>query len=298
MSCYSPLKGWWSRTRNVSGKRSVVFTLKDAWSDLKVEVPCGQCIGCRLDRSRKWAIRCVHEASLHSENSFLTLTYNDSNLPPGGTLVKRHLQLFLKRLRKRYPYRIRFYACGEYGELLSRPHYHVLLFGHNFRDRQLYSVRGGVSLYRSMALETLWEYGYSTVGDVTPKSAAYCARYCLKKINGELKESHYAGLEPEYSVMSRRPGIAREWIESFIGDVYPHDYLVIAGGIECKPPRYYDNIYDLISPDQMRRIRAVRKREAKDDFNNTPERLKVREICQSRKAEQLIRRIENGSTDL
>ena len=145
-------------------------------------------------------------------NCFVTLTYNDEHLPANGSLNKRDITLFLKRLRKRYGKGIRYYQCGEYGELLSRPHHHAILFNHDFEDKQLWSVRGGVRLYRSASLEQLWPYGYSTIGDVTFESAAYVARYVVKKITGEREGEHYRGKMPEFATMSRRPGIGRGWL--------------------------------------------------------------------------------------
>jgi len=222
--CYSPLTGYRSRVTGASGKRQIVFKSSEGYLDQPVEVPCGRCIGCRLEYSRQWAVRCVHEASLYDENSFLTLTYSPENLPSNGSLVKRDLQLFFKRLRKSLPEKkIRYFACGEYGDRNGRPHYHVCLFNHNFRDRYLYTVRDGVALYRSESLERLWPAGFSTIGDVTFESAAYVARYTMKKFKGDEdeKKKHYEicdsetgeihDLLPEFAIMSRRPGIGSGW---------------------------------------------------------------------------------------
>lgn len=299
MTCYHPLQGWWSKEKTENEKRRVVFNRREGYSDLRVDVPCGQCIGCRLSYSRNWAIRCVHEASLHDENCFVTLTYDDGNVPDSGSLNRRHIQLFLKRLRKKFTgKKIRFYCCGEYGELLSRPHYHLILFGFDFEDKVLWSVRDGVRLYRSEILEKLWIYGYSTIGNVTYESAAYVARYCLKKRNGEKKDEHYKGLEQEFSTMSRRPGIARDWFEKFKGDVFPHDYVVIRNGIKCKPPRYYDNIYDVIDSEEMQKIKQLRHKyligcaPLIPDGEDSVDRLEVKEKVQKSKLTLLKRSVE------
>lgn len=211
-----------------------------------ITAACQQCIGCRLDRSKQWAVRCVHEASLHEENCFLTLTYDDLHLPLNGSLIKKDLQDFWKRLRKFLgTERIRYYACGEYGSLLSRPHYHAIVFGYWPSDAKLFSFRSQTEYYISESLTRLWPFGFHQVTKVTFNTAAYVARYILKKINGNLKDEHYHGLEPEYTVMSRKPGIATDWFLKFHDDVYPHDYIVISDKIKCKPPRFYDNLYDL-----------------------------------------------------
>lgn len=132
MTCYHPIQGYRSKMgRNkATGLWPVVFNLNDGYGDLPVQIPCGRCIGCRLEHSRQWAIRCVHEASLHEENTFLTLTYNNEYVDPNFSLNKTDITNFLKRLRKNTGRKIRYFQCGEYGEQFHRPHHHVLLFGY------------------------------------------------------------------------------------------------------------------------------------------------------------------------
>ena len=271
-----------------------------------MQVPCGQCIGCRLERSRQWAIRCMHEASLHPINCFITLTYSPEHedrlrialpdretgeiLGRGLNLNKRDFVLFMKRLRKKFGEGIRFFHCGEYGELLSRPHHHAIIFNHDFADKKVWKQNNGVVLYRSAMLEELWPYGYSSIGAVTFESAAYVARYVTKKINGDMADSHYNGREPEYVTMSRRPGIARGWYEKFKDtDVYAHDYVVMRD-MKLRPPKYYDKLYDLDNPAGFSVIKAKRELMAKESVDNTPERLEVREAVQRSKYDRLIRK--------
>ena len=136
MPCYRPIKGYRSRRLNAeTGKRPVVFNPRDGFYDQPVDLPCGQCIGCRLERSRQWAIRCVHEASLHERNCFITLTYRDECLPTNGSLDLDAFQKFMKRLRRRFGEGVRFFHCGEYGENFGRPHYHAILFNLDFSDK-------------------------------------------------------------------------------------------------------------------------------------------------------------------
>ena len=158
MPCYHPLSAYRSRTGRdpVTGSWPTVFNVREGYIDMPVQVPCGQCIGCRLERSRQWAIRCLHESSLHSDNCFLTLTYDNGHLPVDGSLNKRDICLFLKRFRKRCGSGIRFFQCGEYGELYQRPHHHMIVFGYDFPDKKLFSVSHGFRLYRSAILEELW----------------------------------------------------------------------------------------------------------------------------------------------
>lgn len=244
MSCYHPLPAVQSRV-NAEGKtllRFGAFTPRNSNSRV-LSIPCGQCVGCRLERSRQWAVRCMHEASLYEDNSFLTLTYDKEHLPLDGSLVLSHMQDFFKRLRRRYEgKKIRYYHCGEYGESLGRPHYHALLFNHGFKDKRLFSNRyGNNRIYTSDELSSLWTQGFSVIGDVTFESAAYVARYVMKKVTGKKADSHYAGRRPEYTTMSRRPGIGKGWYDKFKGDVFPLDRLVV-NGKETRPPRYYQDL--------------------------------------------------------
>lgn len=307
MPCYYPLHGYRSRFKNSNGKFYFTMKASDGHIDLPMIVPCGQCVGCRLERSRMWAVRCVHEASLHKRNCFITLTFDDAHLNSDRTLVKRDFQLFMKRLRKSFPKdRIRYFHCGEYGEKFSRPHHHACLFGFDFSDKVLWSVREGVKLYRSPTLESIWSNGYCTIGDVTFESAAYVARYILKKVTGDFNKrmERYAvrvDFEtgelicrlPEYVTMSRRPGIAHDWISKYGSDVYPDDFVVIRDGIKVKPPKYYDAIYDENGGDldHVKSARKSRAYERKED--NTDARLDVKEQVLKLRINKLKRSFEN-----
>lgn len=262
-----------------------------------IRIPCGQCIGCRLDRSKDWAARCVLEASSHDSNCFITLTFNDYFLPADNSICKRDIQLFMKRLRKKYGAGIRFFACGEYGELLERPHYHAILFGFDFPDKIPFSVRDGNTYYISESLMSLWPYGFSTIGQVTFESCAYVARYVCKKITGDKAVEHYKGREPEFLLMSRKPGIAKKWFDEFQADVYPNDFVIVRNGIKQKPPRYFDKLYDVINPDDMARIKEERIAGAIVNIeDNVPARLEVKEELQLLKAKKLIRGYEKGDS--
>lgn len=262
---------------------------------MPIDLPCGQCVGCRLERSRQWAVRCVHEASLHEKNCFITLTYNKENLPADQSLDVKHFQDFMKRLRFKYGPKIRFFHCGEYGENFGRPHYHACLFNHDFSDKILWSERQGCKLYRSQELEEIWGKGYATVGEVTFESAAYVARYIMKKITGDKAEKHYEGKKPEYTTMSRRPGIAKGWIEKYTTDVYPSDNLVLRGK-EMKPPKFYDNYFELTNPEKFSTVKRNRAQHAEKIAEKEPfYRLAVREEHQELKSKTLKRGYENAT---
>lgn len=308
MPCYHPLTGCRSRITNASGKRSIVFSAGEGYADLPVTIPCGQCIGCRLEKSRQWAIRCLHEASLHKENCFITLTYAPENLPKYGSLDVKDFQDFMKRFRKAAGKKLRFFHCGEYGETGGRPHYHACIFGFDVPRGKLIRVnRHGDELYSSPMLEKLWKKGHSSVGEVTFESAAYVARYITKKVTGKDALEHYNVIDPygeileerrpEYVTMSRRPGIAKGWFDKFKGDVFPDDFVVLKkkkGPVRCKPPRFYNSQYELLYPEEYSKIRGRRTREAKrHEHNNSPDRRLVREECHLRRAALLARDYED-----
>lgn len=250
----------------------------------------------------------MHEVQLHECAAFLTLTYQDEHLPASRSLVKKHMQDFVKRYRRSVePERISVFYIGEYGEecaschrnhedcrcgawvpALGRPHYHAIIFGHDFPDKTRWKETDYGVLWTSATLETLWGKGYCSIGSVTFESAAYVARYAVKKITGSPADSHYQWIdddgevhqrEPEFAEMSRRPAIAKRWFEKYRGDVYPHDSVVMRGH-ENKVPRYYDKQMATIDPDALRRIKwlriaAANTRQAR--IESGPPRLAVRE---------------------
>lgn len=240
---------------------------------------------------------------MHEENCFITLTFAPGELEkrknPWSVDV-RDYQLFMKKLRNKYPGKtIRYFHCGEYGENAGRPHYHACLFGFDFEDKKLWSIKNGNRLYTSSILEELWPYGFSTIGEVTFQSAAYVARYIMKKVTGEQAEEHYqvvqeetgeiSTINPEYTTMSRRPGIGSTWLQKFHQDVYPSDSVVIDGK-QMKPPKYYDKQIAEFKPFEFEHIQDLRKIKAmKYSEHGTDERLRVREKLQQRKLEKLKR---------
>ena len=309
MPCYSPLQGW--KDEETGGIKFNRGNSKET-----MEVACGQCLGCRLDRSRMWAMRIVHESSLYEStgsNCFVTLTYRDESecdaeqlangfhVPIDWSLDKSHFRNFMKRLRKFFsPQKIRFYHCGEYGRIcrhgfdlermscpvckLGRPHYHACLFNCSFSDLESYGSHNGQLRYTSPTLERIWKYGFVDVGELNFESAAYVARYILKKINGVQAEDHYLSfmddgtgvyLQPEYTTMSRRPGIGKDWFERYRDDVFPSDEVPVPGsGVFKKVPRYYEELFAITHSLSLEEIKEVRKKfrdEHKEEY--TPQRL-------------------------
>lgn len=299
MPCYKPLHGWKARRSGETGRRAIVFKRQYGYEDQPVTVPCGQCIGCKLEKSRQWAMRCMHEARLYEDNCFVTLTYDDEHLPLGGTLVKEHHQKFLKRLRARVPNRrIRFYMCGEYGELDWRPHYHYLLFNWRPDDLEIHTVNElGDRLYTSEFLQEVWPDGFSIVGECTFESAAYVARYCTKKVTGERAEEHYTRycpitgaetrLEPEFGLMSRDGGIGKEYYQEFKDELLKHDSVIFRGK-PMRPPIYYDRLHSEEELLKVKGRRAARARLTPPEENYTP-RLMAKEKVKKAQAAMLKR---------
>lgn len=337
MACYKPLTAWQRQDGSVTW---------DNRGDVReLTLPCSRCIGCRLEKSRQWAVRCMHEAKLHRHNSFVTLTYAPEHLPDSGSLRKSDAVKFLKRLREaafrqhqeefppgnrpvgrggiltststaepekrerrasqkplaRRPL-IRFYLAGEYGERFGRPHFHICLFNCDFSDKHyLAKTPSGSKLYRSPTLEQLWKFGHSSVGELTFESAAYAARYIMKKQTGDGEKQEYKIIDPdtgeiyskvkEYNNMSRRPGLGREWFNRYHRDWYPEGKLIVRGK-EANTPRYYDRMYRQIDPLGHEDLQLGRYLEMVNHWqDNTDARLQVKEQVTAAKISQLKRRI-------
>jgi len=243
----------------------------------------------------------MHEAQMNDENSFITLTYAPHFLPDDLSVNIGHFQDFMKRFRARVdPTRVRYFHCGEYGEQFSRPHYHAIVFGFGFPDRSYYKEVNGARYYTSNFLDDVWGLGGCIIGDVSFESCAYVARYVTKKINGEQAHDHYMVLDertgevrsitPEYATMSRRPGIGASWFEKF-GEEVIHNDSVVARGHEMKPPRFYEALYDELDLEAVKGERQIEAR--KRDFDNTPERLRDREVCKTAQVHLLKRGYEH-----
>lgn len=308
MTCYHPIKAFRSQELNAAtGRYGLTFNATKALNSANsIAVPCGQCIGCRLDKAQAWAARCHHEAQCHDHNSFITLTYDDQHVPASYSVELRDWQLFMKRLRAVFSLtKVRFLACGEYGDRNLRPHYHALIFGIDFHeDRQFIRTRGKQNLrvYTSEQLRKLWPQGDHEIGDVSYKSAGYVARYAMKKVMGsqETKDLHYNRrspidgnmyrVAPEFCVMSRRPGLGTSWFETFKTDAFPSDFLIVDGRRIRVPPFYLKKLNE----QEQHPIKRARKRAAlKHKDNNTKARLKVREEVQSLRAQRLLRQLES-----
>lgn len=263
-------------------KGTYVPQFQDVYSDGTVvfsqQVPCQQCVGCRIDYSRHWADRIVMESLLYPEhtNFFVTLTYNDDHIyrnytgetiellidaqyqtVNAATLILEDVQLFLKRLREKYSRDfdhtgIRVYYCGEYGSRTRRPHYHLCLFNCPIPDLKPYSRNfQGDLLYNSPMFESLWDKGYVVIGELTWETAAYTARYVVKKFKGKKADEFYEAMGnvlPEFSHSSNRPGIAAKYFEENKEKIYMYDRIVLPGTEKrdgsVTVPRYFDKLLE------------------------------------------------------
>lgn len=246
-------------------------------------IPCGQCIDCKLQKSREWATRCMLETKEHKNNYFLTLTYDEEHLPHNRkidietgevlnewtpTLYPKDMQDFWKRLREHYARKynikgIRYYECGEYGDKYQRPHYHAIVFGLPINDLQPdhKSKRGNMN-FKSDEIQKIWGNGIVAVGNVTWESCAYTARYITKKQTGknkiiyDLEQKH-----PEFCCMSRRPAIGKAYFEKNWGKIYQNDEIFTKtknGITSVKPSRYFDKLFDVIDHEKMEQIKKNR----------------------------------------
>lgn len=280
-----------------------MFNTKDGFRDLPTQVACGRCIGCKLEYSRGWAVRIMHETQFHESNAFLTLTLNDEHVPANASLELETMQKFLKRYRRSIePQKISMFYSGEYGDENRRPHYHAIIFGHDFPDKTHWKETDYGYLWKSAELEKLWGKGYCSIGSVTFESAAYVARYTVKKITGDPADRHYQHIDadgvihqivPEFAHMSRRPAIGKRWFNKFKTDLYPADTVVVRGH-EQKIPRYYDKLFEAVDPRSLQKIKwartgAANTRRAKHE--NSPGRLAVREQVKKAQIRSLKRRV-------
>lgn len=292
----------------LNGKKELVFgydvyerALKSQNSVFKpILLNCGKCLSCKMRKAKEWSIRAVHEAQLHDENCFVTLTYDDKHLPFNMSVSIRDLQLFMKRLRKELSYygrKVRFLACGEYGSRNGRPHYHLLLFG-MCPVCDVAGHVGNLAYYSSPLIAKLWPYGFNVVGSLTEKSAAYVARYTVKKaktLNGERED----GRTPEFITCSRRPGLGAGWIEKYFPDVYNYDYVVLKDGSKARPPHYYDRWLSLNNEKLYERIKKERQLYAESHVPDLSSlHIKTIEEIMEIRAKKLVRNLDNSGKDL
>lgn len=351
MSCYHPLIRIEDRSKWETGKDgkryhpAKVYSGKDAPNDLETLklysagrykqqiIPCGKCIGCRLDYSREWANRGYLESLEYDNNYFVTITYDEEHLPQpneiidnngitwyndgtwtGGTLVPEHLTQFIKNVRQimKRNYNedgIRFMACGEYGTEGARPHYHIIFFNLNLPQETFYNTRiiNKEIYWQNTVIERAWNKGISNISQATWNTIAYTARYITKKINGEYSEElyHANGKEKEFMRVSRMPGIGQNYYDKHKEEIYKNDSITIKnkkGIVTCKPPTYFDRLYEKEFPDEFEKIQKQRRKDGENQnklkIMNTSlylrEQLLIEEASKKDQNLQLRRKLEKG----
>lgn len=285
MACFHPLRAYRRKGGYDPESKTwpLTFRKSDGWLDTAIDVPCGKCDGCRMDYAKSWAVRCMHEASLHEKNCVITLTYDDDHLPDGGELDKRGMQNWLKILRNNIG-SFRYFGCGEYGKDGKRPHYHICIFGYDFPDKE--RITFGQS--DSKMLRRIWSKGHVSVGDLTFQSAAYIARYCLKKLKGgdDLK------LQKEYIMMSNRPGIGAGWLDQYSKDLGALGRVQMRDGSWYTVPPYYAKRLSAVDPVSAGAVQTIKSEFLKKQGIITGVELRVREQILQERLKQKQRSFE------
>lgn len=250
------------------------------------KINCGQCLSCRIQHAKIWAERCLLESQDYKSNMFITFTYDDNHLHYNElgypVLYKKDMQDFFKRLRQYLARRslpnVRYFCAGEYGENSFRPHYHAIIFGLDLPDLKVYKVDKGTVYYNSEILQELWQNkGFCVIGKVCAETVAYTARYSLKKLEfpskliaeNNLSEKVNSLSDKEYFyslivtervpkpflIMSRRPGIARNYYDRNKELIYENDYVP---GSKIKHIRYFDKLFEEENPYRMIDCKTIR----------------------------------------
>jgi len=292
MTCTSPVEAW----KTPNGIAFKPNTKLPYWANNPFHLPCRNCLSCRIDRTRDWTVRIMHESQLHDQNMFLTLTYDEENLPKDKSLNHDHFTQFMDRLRAHARYtegkKVSYYMCGEYGDKTGRAHYHAIIFGYRYPD----TIKFGKSLYNSETLMKHWKLGHTSIGNVEPQSARYVAGYIMKKITGDLAEDKYRYidhdtgetwmLKPPYNRMSTRPAIGKKWFEKFGMSDFgtdPENLICHIGGKPYPIPKYYLSLLERKDPDAYQAIMDYRVKYAKD---NKQERSELDRKHEARKRTQ------------
>lgn len=235
MTCFKPIKVWKQTRADLDIPAKDYYELKKVSFHKvegreEIEIPCGHCLGCRLDHASMWSTRITMEAKEWKKCCFVTLTYNDKNLPINknnlATLCKKDIQDFMKRLRYyekgaeswKHPITgkeenpIRYFCCGEYGPKGGRPHYHLAIFNWEPDDLKQYKInKHGDQSFKSKKLMKIWGKGFVVIEELNYNTASYIARYVQKKAGIEPNKREYTG-----------ELIAEEKIDERNGKIFTH----------------------------------------------------------------------------
>lgn len=232
-------------------------------------LPCGHCPGCKIANAASWANRMEMELPYHENAWFLTITYNNENVPYRATwdtltgevitenlsLCYEDMQKFWKRLRRYIEYhekgtgKLMYFQAGEYGSQTHRPHYHAIVYDLPIKqeDLKIYKKERGFTYYNCEWLEKIWGMGHVILAPAEWRSMAYTARYTTKKIYGKDGKKFYEelGIMPEQCNMSKKPAIGAQYYYDHAAEIYERDQIQLKNGKICKPPRYFDKLFDI-----------------------------------------------------
>lgn len=217
----------------------------------RISVPCGRCYACLSNKRTSWTYRLLQETKHSMTSKFITLTYDDANVPLNemGEMVlsKTDVQLFMKRFRKKIePFKVRYFYVGEYGGKFRRPHYHLLLFNYPLNHRDLFADLCGA-----------WSKGNVFVGEVTQASIHYVAKYVIARMD---KDKYVV---PPFMRCSNKPGIGSQWLTPAMKAFAAREYGVVVpmpAGYKCAMPRYYrDKIYTTQAEKDIVRMKNLQK---------------------------------------
>lgn len=272
--------------------------LVDSEGDLLL--PCGKCSECKTKRAVEWATRCRHEISLHDQNCFLTLTYDDENLP-SPFIVKDKFQKFMKKLRKfeKQKNSIRYIVSHEYGGKSGRPHHHAIIFGWEPPSQDyLMKAPSGEPLFTSKTLEKLWTHGYHSIGTANEKTAYYIASYSLKSSEHNILHPDSGEIIKVTDSMncSVRPAIGKEYFLKNYKDLIhnkeplPRYYQKLLGQIDENALQIYEDNQAYLNKNKQGR--GIHERLAKHVITETQKTLKqtgLRSAPESKNAQEFTR---------
>ena len=332
MPCHSPLVGKLLSNAQFRTDRDKYFDYKLAKPDPdRVLMPCRKCGYCRCRHATEVSARIMNERHFFEEASFLTLTYDEKHILDcpifeyknpwvelfgpdpefdddlesfrGRSLVRKHIVDFNKRLRRYLDYhynkKVKIYYCGEYGSKNGRPHFHLIVLGHDFSDNRKfykYGKKGRQNpLYTSSVLDRIWNKGFTVIGDVTHQSVAYVARYPLKKLDSSLNtQCKRVGRVPEFFHFRSRKGAGYDYFNKYYREIYVHDKLIyknVYGEIVKIPvPRYYDKLLAIKDPPLYEQVK--RKRSKVKIVEVPYDRLPALKECFESRTSSLVRRLE------
>lgn len=337
MTCYHPIKACYSKSDYAKygkkhlhiliqsdSKEAVLLNHRDYPTCLYeyILIPCRKCAGCASDKAKEWSLRAIQECSIHNDNCFITLTYDNLSTTVQKdpeclrTLRYKHFQNFMKRLRKFYNKdKIGYMVCGEYGHKDGRAHWHAILFGFDFPDKELVYIKDGYRHFTSPSLVRLWSDYNKSTGEFSPigfidlanvdnDCCNYVSQYVLKKLPvGEKGEIYDTFVDKDGNVnfihsnkgdrvapfvrTSRNPAIGLNWYKKDGSKSVRNGYVTLLDRKRnltkrIKTPEYYNKKFEEVNPDEFKIIKECKEEKMKKFYANRPlDREKLRSFEES-----------------